>query len=107
MGRGYYDRYGQFKLGNGMGYIPFIRIAKKSTDIKVVYGDDKRLDKLSNEYYGTPFYGWLILMANPEYGSIEFDIPNNSIIRIPFPLMESLKNYQSGIEKYLRDNGNE
>jgi hypothetical protein len=107
MARDYYDRYGQFKLGGDMAYIPFIQIGRNSTDIKVVYGDNKRLDKLSNEYYGTPFYGWLILLANPQFGGMEFDIPNKTILRIPFPLMDALSDYQSKVEKYLRDNGNE
>jgi hypothetical protein len=107
MARDYYDRYGQFKLGNEMGFIPFITIDRKSTDVKIVYNGTKRLDKVSNEYYGTPFYGWLILLANPQFGGMEFDIPDKTIIRIPFPLMDSLKNYQSKVEKYLRDNGNE
>ena len=107
MARDYYDRYGQFKLGDNMAFIPFIKLNSKPTDVRVVYGDNKRLDKLSNEYYGTPFYGWLILQANPQFGGMEFDIPNKTVIIIPFPLMDSLKDYQSKVELYLRDNGNE
>jgi hypothetical protein len=42
----------------------------------------------------------LILLANPAAGSIEFEIPNNYYIRIPYPLIDSLQDYKSGVELY-------
>ena len=59
-----------------------------------------RLDKISQEYYNTPTFGWLILLANPFVGSVEFMIPNNSLLRIPFPLITTLQDYNRNIELY-------
>jgi hypothetical protein len=39
-------------------------------------------------------YDWLILYANPDY-LIEFDIPDGTIIRIPFPLERALSEYRT------------
>jgi hypothetical protein len=55
---------------------------------------------MSQEYYNTPLFGWLIMLANPKVGSIEFDIPDNSIIRVPFPLINSLQEYKKNVELY-------
>jgi hypothetical protein len=87
--------------------MPFIKLRNKNTDIKVVYNKNKRLDRLSNEYYDSPYYGWLILLANPKYGGMEFDIPEDSVIRIPFPLMDTLREYQQKVDQYILENGNE
>jgi len=59
-----------------------------------------RLDKVSQEYYGTPLFSWLIMMANPTLGSLEFEIPDNSMVRIPFPLINSLQDYKKNVELY-------
>jgi hypothetical protein len=64
-----------------------------------------RMDILSFEYYGDANYGWLILQANPEVGSLEYNIPNDTLIRIPFPLENALGNYIQDIKKYKEING--
>ena len=60
-----------------------------------------RLDILSYNYYGNPNYDWLILMANPEYGSMEYEIPNNTEIRIPYPLDATLNEYSIKVNNYI------
>jgi hypothetical protein len=45
-------------------------------------------------------FGWLILQANPTAGSIEFEIPNNFLLRIPFPLVNTLQEYKRSVELY-------
>ena len=55
---------------------------------------------MSQEYYGSPTFGWLIMLANPQAGSLEFDIPDNFFIRIPYPLISSLQDYKRGVELY-------
>ena len=55
-----------------------------------------RLDRISAEIYGDDTYGWLILLSNPGY-FIEFDIPTNTVIRIPYPLEEVLMEFQDKI----------
>ena len=39
---------------------------------------------------------------NPEFGGIEFDIPENTIIIVPFPLDMALERYQNQVERYKR-----
>ena len=59
-----------------------------------------RLDIISYNYYNDSNYGWLILQANPEYGSMEYDIPDGAMLRIPYPLNESIEDYRKSIEMY-------
>ena len=81
--------------------VPGIELPFKGTDKYLQYKKGRdRLDKISQEYYGTPLFGWLILQANPSLGSLEFNIPDNSYLRIPFPLITTLQDYKSGVELY-------
>jgi hypothetical protein len=101
MSRQYYDRYENFITDGSFRIVPGIEIPIKGSDKYVQYKKGKdRLDKYSQEYYNSPLYGWLILQANPLLGSIEFEIPDNSYIRIPFPLVTSLQDYKKNIETY-------
>lgn len=97
----YYDRYEDFRFNNQVKTQPFIKIINQSTDITIEYKSNKtRLDIVSNTYYGTPYYGWLILQANPQYGGLEFDIPDRSIIRVPYPLITAIQAYQQSVDAY-------
>ena len=94
----YFDRYNNFRVNADMKPIPGIKIPISSTDKYTVYKEtETRLDKLSNMYYNNPYSGWLILLANPEYGGLEFNIPDSSIIRIPFPFDSGLNRYSSEV----------
>ena len=101
MSRLYQNRY-QFFTDNGeFRIVPGIEIPIKGTDKYIQFKKGKdRLDRISEEYYGTPLFGWLILQSNPTLGSLEFEIPDNSYLRIPFPLITSLQDYKSGVELY-------
>jgi hypothetical protein len=97
-----FDRYLDFKMNGEMKFLPFITIQEQPTDIKVVYSNGiSRLDIISNKYYDDPTYGWLIQLANPQYGSIEFDYPQECILRIPFPLESAISLYNKEIQKYF------
>jgi hypothetical protein len=101
MNNQYFDRYQFFSEDGSFKIVPGIEIDIKSSDRYVQFKTNKdRLDKLSQEYYNSPLFGWLILLANPLVGGIEFDIPNNFIIRIPFPLIPSLQDYRKNVELY-------
>ena len=101
MGKEYYDRYQQFKVDGKYKPLPFIKIKPKSSDKTVLYEKQiSRMDKLSQLYYGNPYHGWLIMLANPQYGGVEGDIPNNEIIRIPFPFKDSLQQYIRAVQRY-------
>jgi hypothetical protein len=101
MSRNYFDRYQFFIEDGNFRIVPGIEIPPKGTDKVLQYKKGKtRLDKISQDFYGTPVFGWLILLANPSAGSIEFEIPDNYVLRIPFPLISSLQDYKRGVELY-------
>lgn len=96
-----FDRYNAFKANGKMGIVPFINIKKKGTDKYIVFNKKTmRLDRLSYDFYENPNYAWLIMQANPEYGSIENFIPDGVLIRIPYPLDETLNMYMNDIITY-------
>tara|TARA_B100000900_G_scaffold413991_1_gene439372 strand:+ start:466 stop:777 length:312 start_codon:yes stop_codon:yes gene_type:complete len=91
------DRYKLLrkKNGKGLSVMPAIKIKDRNTDVFRLYNSDKtRLDRISAEVYEDDGYGWLILMANPEY-FMEFDIPKETVLRIPLPLREVLTEVES------------
>ena len=101
MSKDYLDRYQYFIEDGEFRIVPGIEIPIKGTDKYMQFkkGVD-RLDKISQEFYDTPLFGWLILMANPLAGSLEFEIPENFYLRVPFPLVTSLQDYKRGVELY-------
>jgi hypothetical protein len=98
----YYDRYKSFRLDGNFMRMPFIEIEKNNTDLYITFDKTRmRLDTLSYKYYGDPNYGWLLMMANPHLGSMEFDIPDRVTFRIPYPLTTALTRYEREVEKYF------
>ena len=97
----YFDRYSEFRFNGSMKPLPGIIIPPSGGDKTIVYKlGETRLDKLSNSYYNSPYFGWLIMLANPEYGGLEFLIPDQSIIRIPFPFESAIDRYIQTINRY-------
>ena len=81
MAKEYYNRYGQFNIDGKYKMLPFIKIEPKGSDKTVVWKIQRdRMDKLSQEYYGNPYHGWLIMLSNPKYGGLEDNIPDGEII---------------------------
>lgn len=100
-----YDRYNSFRMNGDILLTPFIPIPEKESDVYEIYEKGKtRLDLLSYQYYKDPDYAWLILQANPQYGSIEFMIPDKALLRIPYPLNVTITQYEGDIEKYKQFN---
>jgi hypothetical protein len=101
MSREYFDRYQYFISDGKFRIVPGLELPVKGTDKYVHFKKGKdRLDKMSQEFYGTPTFGWIILLANPLAGSLEFNIPDNYFLRVPFPLISSLQDYKRGVELY-------
>lgn len=91
------NRYSYLTFDGNLMNMPKVTIPKRSTDKYVTYDANRtRLDRISGEIYGDDSYSWLILLANPEY-FIEFDIPRNTVIRIPFPLKEAEADFVSKV----------
>lgn len=96
-----YNRYSKFTQDGNSRIVSYGKIAPKSTDFFETYHrGETRLDILSYQYYDNANYGWLIMQANPEYGSMEFRIPDGANLRIPFPLSDSIAQYEESIEEY-------
>jgi hypothetical protein len=97
----YFDRYSTFRVNANIKPIPGLFLPEANTDKTFVYKlGNTRLDKLSNMYYNNPYSGWLIMLANPEFGGLEFDIPDSSVIRIPFPFDSAVKRYITEVENH-------
>lgn len=98
-----YSRYKSFIVDGACKLVPFIEIPKASTDSYTYYEFGKtRLDLLSYQYYNDPNYGWLIMQANPEYGSLEYKFDNNILLRIPYPLDSAIQRYDEELKKYIK-----
>ena len=103
----YYDRYNGFRFNSEVKPIPGITIPQNAEDKIVVYKKSKsRLDKISNDYYNNPYTGWLIMLANPQYGGLEFNIPDMTLLRIPFPFESAIDSYITQIDNYKLLYGN-
>lgn len=102
MGTQYYNRYNQFLLNGQQTVVSYVNLPSKSSDKKYIYREGMtRLDKISQQYYGTPFFGWLIQQANPRYTGLEAAIPDGAILTIPFPLLTSLQDYKGAIDNHF------
>jgi hypothetical protein len=99
---GYYNRYDEYITNGDYVMVPYIKLTNKSSDRTVIYKSGKtRLDKLSQQYYDTPYFGWLILQANPQFGGQEWNIPDGTVLTIPYPLMTSLEEYKSKVDQHF------
>lgn len=87
-----YSRYSNLK-----GNFPLVLIDERVTDKKERWVSGSKMNILSSKYYGDPRYGFIIMMANPSI-SMEFDIEVNTIIRIPLPFKDVLKEVIEKIE---------
>jgi hypothetical protein len=98
----YYNRYDNFLINGKQTVVPFLTLPGRVSDQKYIYrSGQSRLDKISYEKYGTPYFGWLIQMANPQYGGLETDIPDGTILIIPFPLVAALQDYKSALDTHI------
>ena len=96
-----YDRYAILKNPDGtIDPMPFVDLPVNSSD-KYEYWNTEysRLDKISQKYYGNPFYDFLIIYGNAMYVN-EFNIPDGALIRIPFPLNKAKSDYEAILTAY-------
>lgn len=99
----YFNRYEKFTSNGEVKPIPGIQIPVGSGDKTIVYKlGETRLDIVSQNYYNNPYHGWLIMLANPQYGGLEFNIKDRDIIRIPHPFDSALERYINSVELYRK-----
>ena len=98
----YYNRYNDFVINGEQTVVPYVNLPYKNTDKNYIYKiGQSRLDKVSQQYYGTPYFGWLILLANPISGGLEWNINDGTILTIPFPLVASLQDYKNALDNHF------
>ena len=98
----YYNRYKGFLFNGEQTVVPYVRLTSKSTDKRYTYRVGRtRLDKVSQQTYNTPYFGWLIMQANPQFGGLESNIPDGYSLRVPFPLDTSLLDYKNQLDNYF------
>ena len=97
----YYNRYSPFLVNGEQTVVPYINLPAKSSDKRYIYKVGiSRLDKVSQQHNNSPFFGWLILQANPQYTGFEFNIPDGAVLTIPYPLLSSLQDYKNELDNY-------
>ena len=99
-----YNRYSILMNQDGtVDMMPFVNIPINSSDKYENWNSSyNRLDKMSQKYYGNPFYDFFILLANGLLS--EFDIQDNQLIRIPFPLNKVKSDYEAALNAYKYGN---
>jgi hypothetical protein len=97
----YFNRYEKFTTDGNVKPIPGIKIPVSIGDKSTVYKlGETRLDILSQKYYNNPYHGYLIMLANPQYGGLEFNIKDNDVIRIPYPFETAIERYLNSVQIY-------
>ncbi len=95
-----YDRYYLLRMnGDDMEPMPNVKLPESPSDKYERWrAGSSRLDFLSNKYYGSPFYDFFILLANPDFLN-EWEIPDGEIIRIPFPIQKVKIEYENILKR--------
>ena len=82
--------YDYLKRGNEIKNMPSITIDVRETDKYVSYNSKTtRIDRIVGDIYEDETLGRLVMWANPDY-TYEFDIPDGTVLRVPFPLDDVL-----------------
>ena len=102
MGINYFDRYEKYRGNGNVRILPGIVLESRGNDKTVIYKKgETRLDILSQRYYNNPYHGFLILARNPQWGGLEFDIPDGTVISIPFPFRDTLQRYEDKVNRHI------
>ena len=89
-----YNFYSLLRDNDSLINMPPIKIDKRITDKSVTYNSQKnRLDTIAGNIYSDETLWRIILWANEQY-FMEFDIPDNKVIRVPWPLQDVLNEVQ-------------
>jgi len=96
------NRYSKMVTDGKIVRLPLVSLGKRETDYFEVYRKNKSsLDNISYKYYDDPNYVWIIMLANQDYGSLEYEIPDGAILRIPFPLESAINEYNTKLDRMM------
>jgi hypothetical protein len=89
-------------INGGQTVVPYVYLPQKPSDQTFIYKIAmSRLDKVSQEFYNSPYFSWLILQANPIFGGLENNIYDGAVLIIPFPLIASLQDYKAALDNHF------
>jgi len=92
-----FNFYSLLKNADKLRDMPAVHIKHRTTDRSVMYNKNKtRLDVIAGDIYKDETMWRLILWANEQY-FMEFDIPDNTVIRVPYPLQDVLNEVNKSI----------
>jgi hypothetical protein len=81
--------------------LPRIKYSPQSSDKEEKWEVNKsRMDLISFKYYEDSNYDWLIMLANNDIPHLEFEIPDGTIITIPYPLEIALNQYKNQLDNF-------
>jgi nucleoid-associated protein YgaU len=80
--------------------LPFTKYQSQESDREIIWKTGNRLDLISYEYYQDTNYDWLILLANPDVPSLEFEIEEGTTLIIPYPLDQALDQFKYQLYEY-------
>jgi len=96
-----YNRYSQVSMNGVVELLPKFRYIPQNSDREEVWQVDKsRMDLISYKYYEDANYDWLIMLANEDISHLEFEIPDGTIITIPFPLEPALNQFKNQLKVF-------
>ena len=71
MGGKYYNRYNNFIINGQQTVVPFVNLTSKNSDKRYIYKTEQsRLDKVSQQYYGTPLLDIFLINYNKRFVKI-------------------------------------
>jgi hypothetical protein len=95
--------YNRYEGVDSNGYIqltPRVKYKPQSTDKEETWTRNSRMDLVSYKYYEDPNYDWLILLANDQIPFLEFEIPFGTVLKIPYPLDNALRQYTNSVYNF-------
>jgi len=96
----YYNIYSPFIENEKITMLPYSTLPTESSDKTYLWNKERdRLDGVSQKFYGSPYGGNLIMYANATLGCNEDEIPDGSILIIPFPYKSAVQRYIDTMEK--------
>lgn len=94
-----YNFYELLRDNDKLRNMPPIRIDKRDSDKSISYNSQRnRLDTIAGSVYSDETLWRLILWANEEY-FFEYDIPDNTVIRVPYPVNDVISEIQQKISE--------
>ena len=96
-----YNRYNKVSMNGVVELLPIFKYIPQMSDREEVWVVNKsRMDLISSKYYDDANYDWIIMGANENIPHIEHEIPDGTVLRIPYPLEIALNQFNNQLTKF-------